>query len=42
LLHDGREAAFKEIVLVILKYDSHLGIDMRLKKPVVLRENLRD
>jgi hypothetical protein len=42
LLDDGREAAFEEIILVVFKHDSYLGIDMRLKEAVVLREDLRD
>jgi hypothetical protein len=42
LLDDGREAAFKEIILVVFKHDSYVGIDMRLKEPVVLREYLRN
>jgi hypothetical protein len=42
LLDDGREAAFEEIILVVFKHDADVGIDMRLKKPVVFREDLRD
>ena len=41
MLDNGRKAAFEEIVLVVLQDDSHLGINMRLKEPVVLREDLR-
>jgi hypothetical protein len=42
LLDDGREAAFEEIILVVFKHDAYVSIDMRLKKSVVLREDLRD
>ena len=42
LLNDGREAAFKQIMLVIFEHNSHMGIDVLLKEPIVLGENLRD
>jgi hypothetical protein len=39
LLDDRCEPALEEIVLVILKHYSHLGVDMLLKEPIVLGEN---
>jgi hypothetical protein len=39
---DGREAGFEEVVFVFFEHDARLGIDMLLKKPVVLREDLRN
>jgi hypothetical protein len=40
LLNDRRKATFKEVVLVTFKHDPYLGINMRLKEPIVLREDL--
>jgi hypothetical protein len=40
LLDDGREAAFKQVMLVIFEHDAHLGTDVLLQEAIVLRENL--
>ena len=40
LLDDGREPAFKQVVLVIFQHDAHSGMDMLLKKSIVLRQDL--
>ena len=37
LLDDGREAAFKQVMLVIFKHDAHLGVDVLLQEAIVLR-----
>jgi hypothetical protein len=36
---NGSQAAFKEIMLVIFKHDTHVGINVLLKKAIVLGEN---
>jgi hypothetical protein len=39
---DRREAGFEEVVFVFFEHDTRFRVDMPLKKPVVLREDLRD
>jgi hypothetical protein len=42
LSDNGRKAALKQILLVFFKHNAHVGIDMLLKEPIVLREYLRN
>jgi hypothetical protein len=37
LPNDRRQAAFKQVMLVIIEHDAHLGVDMLLKEAIVLR-----
>jgi hypothetical protein len=41
LLDKGAEPAFEKIVFVVFKNDTDMVVDVVLKEPVVLRENLR-